>query len=239
MSKLSTALTSSVGKKVLSGLTGVGLVGFIIVHLIGNLLLFMGADSFNNYAHFLETVGHGFLLPVAEIGLVLLFAVHIVSGLVVARDKAAARPTAYAYTANAGHTSKKTWSSRSMIGTGLLLLVFLVIHILQFRATHLGWSFDANEPVFDLFARVQDVFGNFGWAAYYMVMMVLLGVHLRHGFWSMFQSLGLNNLRTQPVLFTLGVVLGGVVAIGFLILPLFIFYQSGFGHGMSAAGGLR
>ena len=125
---------SSVGKKVIMGLTGLALFLFVCVHLIGNLTLFIGPDAFNNYAHFLEHLLHGWLIYAMEIGIVALFLFHVVSAISVAwNDKRAARQVGYRYSQNAGGKSRKTLSSRSMIYTGILLLIFVIAHIWLFK----------------------------------------------------------------------------------------------------------
>ncbi|HEY3997608.1 MAG TPA: succinate dehydrogenase, partial [Candidatus Xenobia bacterium] len=124
---------SSVGKKILTGLTGLGLVLFVIVHLAGNLSFFMGPGAVNSYANMLATIGHGIALPIAEISLIVLFLAHIISGLAVFNDKNKARPVAYQRSASAGGKSRKTVSSQTMIWTGLLLMLFVCIHVAQFR----------------------------------------------------------------------------------------------------------
>jgi succinate dehydrogenase / fumarate reductase cytochrome b subunit len=222
-----------VGKKVISGLTGLGLVLFIVVHLAGNLLLFMGGEPFNSYAHFLETVGHGALLPIAEISLLLLFMLHIGSGFTVFNDKTRARPVGYVKVASAGHTSRRTASSNSMIVSGVLLLFFVVLHILQFRfgpgsgpeVLDEYHTQIAGETVRNLYKLVFSTFHEPTWVVVYVVAMILLGLHLRHGFWSMFQSMGWSNKRILPIIYPAGIVVAIVLAIGFICLPIYIMSQ--------------
>jgi succinate dehydrogenase / fumarate reductase cytochrome b subunit len=125
-----------------------------------------------------------------------------------------------------GAASKQTVSSRTMIVTGLVLLVFLVIHLKQFR---FGPDYHTSLPghlgdVWDLYRIVFETFQQPVWVIFYVVVMVLLGFHLRHGFWSAFQSIGALNPKLRPLAFSLGVVFALIIAVGFLVLPIFVYY---------------
>src|SRR5262249_19555912 len=131
MDKPQLRLSSSVGKKLLNGLTGVLLLGFIVAHLLGNLTIFVGQDALNGYAHLTHSLG--FVLILIELALGAVFLLHAYAGLTVWRDKQRARGTAYTQVASKGGPSRQTLASRSMALTGVVLLVFLVIHLYQFR----------------------------------------------------------------------------------------------------------
>lgn len=227
MSNIVSAAQSSVGKKFITGLTGFALGLFVIMHLTGNLLLLLGHDGrpFNDYAHFLETLGHGFLLPIAEVGLALVFLFHIVTGIQIALRKRQARPVGYYSSADAGHTSSKTASSKTMIWTGLILMVFVVLHVVQFRIANLFNHRMVAPDERDLYSLVYTAFhDSLLWVVLYCSVMLMLGLHLRHGFWSAFQSLGLNNSRWKPFLFSFAVLFAVVMALGFFILPIYIHF---------------
>lgn len=215
---------SSVGRKLLTGVTGISLVGFIIAHLAGNLTLLIGGESFNAYAEALQQLGA--LIYVAEVGLVALFVAHIVPALSVHRQKRRARDEHNTLVVTKGGQSKNTIFSRSMAITGIVLLGFLVIHIIQFRfgpSIAEGYVTIVNgEPARDLYRLVVEVFKNPLWALFYAGCMVLLGFHLRHGFWSAFQSLGLLNPKLRPVAYSAAGVVAVAVAVGFVILPLYL-----------------
>jgi succinate dehydrogenase / fumarate reductase cytochrome b subunit len=218
---------SSIGKKVLSGITGLALCGFIIAHLAGNFLLLVGADPFNEYTRFLTTFAHGFFLPVAEVGLIVVFLTHAGAGIRVALDKRRARPVRNAKTGNAGAPSQKTLASRTMVITGLFLLAFLIVHVWAFRlgpAEAEGYvtTLDGHESR-DLYRLVIETFQDARVVASYTFFMLLLGFHLRHGFWSAFQSLGANNPKYMPLITTIGVVFAIVIAAGFLSIPIYIY----------------
>lgn len=218
---------SSVGKKFITGVTGLALIGFVTVHLIGNLTLFIpdGGHAFNAYAHFLEHAAHGWLIYAFEAGLILIFLAHMISAVTVAwTDKRSARPRGYAMQKNAGGKSRKTLSSTSMILTGLLLIVFVVLHVKMFKyADHPMVTYDGTQMK-DLFAVVVDAFKT-PWITFgYVGVMILLGLHLRHGAWSAFQSLGWSSDRHMPLLQGVSVVLSVAMALGFLVLPLYIYF---------------
>jgi succinate dehydrogenase / fumarate reductase cytochrome b subunit len=221
MDSFGSAAWSSVGKKVITGLTGFLLIGFVIVHLIGNLTLFIGPDAFNHYAHFLETALHGWLIYAFEIGMFLIFVFHIVPAIVVAwTDKRKARREGYKYTRDAGGKSRKTWASRTMIYTGPILLVFVIAHIYLFK---FGNHEIGADGVKNLYKTVVTVFKGIGFTAFTVVAMILLGFHLRHGFWSAFQSLGWANDRYLPVLVRIALVVALVLAVGFIVIPIYLF----------------
>jgi succinate dehydrogenase / fumarate reductase cytochrome b subunit len=217
---------SSVGKKVITGITGLALVGFVIVHLLGNLTLFIGAEAFNSYAYFLEHLLHGWLIIAFEIGLIAVLFFHMLAAVYVAWfDKRRARPQGYAMVRDAGGGSRKTLSSRSMIITGIVLIVFIVIHVKMFKfADHALIPRADGHTMKDLYAVVVEAFKSPLITAGYVAVMILLGFHLRHGAWSAFQSLGWASERALPLLTGAALVVAVLLAVGFLILPLYIFF---------------
>jgi len=218
---------SSIVKKLVTGFTGLALMGFIVAHLAGNLLLLAGAEAFNEYAHFLHTFLHGGFVVVAEVGLVAVFLFHIVSVVRVWLDKRAARPDRYHVVGDAGGPSQKSLASRSMIVTGLVLLVFVVDHVGMFRVYPIepaGYvTIIDGHQARDLHRWVVEWFQIPWVVGAYVAAMLFLGFHLRHGFWSAFQSVGANNRRWMPFLTAAGVVFAVVMAVGFLFLPLYLY----------------
>lgn len=223
MYSLGTAVRSSVGKKLVSGLTGLGLVAFISMHLTGNLLLFVGADAFNRYTYFLEHLGHGFAVYLAEAGLLAFFLLHAVSGLSVWRRKFQARPQGYEVRADAGAPSRKSLSSRSMLLSGLLLLLYVPLHVAHFK---FGGppiiQLDGHEAR-DLYSLVVTEFKRPEMVGLYVAAMLFLGLHLRHGVWSMLQSLGLLNRRLLAPAVALAGIVGILLALGFIAMPLYVY----------------
>ena len=183
---------SSIGKKFATGITGLALVLFLIGHLGGNLTLFFGNNLFNNYAHHLESLG--VLLYIIEFILLAFFIFHIVSTVSVQLEKAKARPQGYDVVASKGGPSRKTVSSRSMIITGLIILAFVFIHVKSFKfgpSIEQGYVTNLHgEQVRDLQRLVIEQFNNPLIAFSYVAVMVFIGFHLRHGFWSAWQSIG-------------------------------------------------
>jgi len=230
MASFGSAAWSSVGKKVITGLTGFLLMGFVIVHLIGNLtLLFPTSGPFNHYAHFLETMLHGWLIYVFEVGLLLMFAFHIIAAVTVAlTDKMAARKVGYKYARNAGGKSRKTLSSRSMIITGIILGVFVISHIWLFKfagGNHHETVTVDGVVMKNLYKTVVGTFKGLPFTVFTVVSMVLLGLHLRHGAWSAFQSLGWANNRYLPLLTRIAAVFAVVMAVGFIAIPVILYFN--------------
>src|SRR5262245_38387578 len=122
---------SSVGMKILIGFTGLGLVLYLIVHIVGNLMVFGGPSFFNRYAYVLESNP---VTPVIEIGLLLILLVHVYKTVTMFLSNQQARPARYAMKTRAGYTSRKSFASSTMIFTGLWLLIFIVIHVKAFRS---------------------------------------------------------------------------------------------------------
>lgn len=225
MASFGSTAWSSVGKKVITGITGLALFAFVIVHLIGNFTLLLGPGAFNGYAHFLESALHGWLIYVFEVGIILFFVFHIAAAFTVAwTDKRAARQTGYKYRKNAGGKSRKTFSSTTMIYTGLLLLVFIVYHIKIFKYGAHDMMMVGGVEMKNLFRTVVLEFKKAWFVVATVVLMVLLGFHLRHGIWSAFQSLGWANDRYLPLLTRIALVFSILLAIGFIVIPVYLFF---------------
>lgn len=244
MTTFTGALRSSLGKKYLMGFTGLVWVGFAIGHLIGNFLLFAGREAFNGYAYFLEHLGHGMLIYVAEAFLALTIMIHVVNGVTVALlDKSAARPIGYQVKGNARGRTQKGLASQSMIFTGLTILGFLVLHLATFKFAYLlenvpDYKFEGTEIVTrDLYSVVVRRFSEGWYVGIYTAVMLLFGMHLKHGVWSAFQSLGLLNKKTTAPMISLAWVLAIVLSLGFLFLPVTVFVMNE--SFASPAGGLH
>lgn len=227
MLTLKQALTSSIGRKFIMGLSGLALVGFIITHLAGNLtLLDPSGQLFNAYVKKLTDLGP--LKIAGEVGLVLLFGIHIVMAFFLKADHRAARTSRYVKHRSKGGPSLWNLASVNMILTGLVLLVFLVIHVKQFTlgpAEAEGYVTIVNGlDARDLHKLVVETFAQPLWVGVYVAVMLMLGLHLRHGFWSAFQSLGAMNPRYTKPVHMLGLLFGIVMAVGFIILPLYIHF---------------
>src|SRR5262245_20585023 len=196
--------------------TGLLLIGFLVVHLAGNLLLFVGPAAFNDYSH---NVVSNPLVYVAEAGLLVLFVGHLVNGVLVTVRNRAARPLGYQVRARARHTSHKSVASSTMIASGVVVLAFVPLHLYTFKfGPHYA---SATEPgVRDLYRLVLEVFRDPLHVAWYVAAMVVIGFHLWHGFGSGFESLGMAY--RQP-LRRFGRLLAVVLAGGFLLIPVAVF----------------
>lgn len=231
MPKVIETLTSPVGRKILTGITGIALTLFILGHLMGNLTLFLGADNFNLYANYLHEMG--WLLYLVEAGLILFFGFHIYMGISIWLRKRKARPEKYEKYETRGGKSKQTFSSRTMIITGLVLLAFTIVHINTFKFGA-GWGGEAEyttvvegQEMRDLSKLVFETFQNEFYVIGYVAVMILLGFHLRHGIWSAFQSLGTINNKLSLMIYTVGGIFAFLIALGFIILPIWIYFTGG------------
>ena len=208
---------SSIGAKILMALTGMALFGFVIAHLLGNLQVFLGQDQYNAYAAALKGLPE--LLWPARLGLLAAVLLHIVSGLRLAALNQAARPVGYAQK----RYTKASFTSRNMTVSGLLLLSFIVYHLLHFtfglthpEAAHLTDA-KGRHDVYSMFIMgFQNVYVSIA----YIVAMVCLGLHLEHGASSMFQSLGLNHPRYNPLLQMIGPVFAVIIVLGNISMPI-------------------
>ena len=200
-----TFLSSPIGKKMGMALTGLILYGFLVGHLLGNLLLLKddGGRSFNAYSDFL--INHPLLIP-AEIFLVVVFALHLFLAISVTRDNRRARPVGYQTTQSAGGRS---FASHTMIYSGVVILVFLVLHLKTFKYG------DKPSGLYDL---VLATFQQTGYLIWYAVAMLVLGFHLWHAFHSAFQTLSIRSDKIK----SLGLVLCLFLALGFGFLPVYV-----------------
>lgn len=214
--------SSPIGKKIITGVTGLGLTVFVLWHMAGNLILFTSPQAYNQLAHFLNSLG--ILLYGFELILLGLVIFHVAIAIAIQLNKQQARPIDYNQFKSAGKPSKQTISSRTMLVSGLVLLVFLVVHLLNFKFGTYYPTIIKGVEMRDLARLVIEKFHNRAYAFSYAGVMVLLGLHLRHGIWSAFQSLGAMNARLSPVIYALGLVFAVAIALGFLVLPLAIYF---------------
>ena len=201
------------------GLTGVALFAYMLLHLAGNALIFAGPEIFNDYSHAL--ISNPLIVPI-EIGLLLIFLIHIYKAITMWTGNQAARPVRYLKKELAGHTSRKTLSSTTMIWSGLFTLVFVVIHVKQFKFG--SWYQITDSTVRDLARTEVEVFQNPLWVAVYVVATLLVGLHLRHGFASAFQSLGLDHPVYTRRLTTLGIVFALLIGVGLAVIPVWVYF---------------
>ena len=223
-------LWSTVGRKILLALAGLGLSVFVVMHLMGNLTLFSPhPEDFNKYAH--KLTSFGILLIFAELGLALVFITHIYLAITSTFKNRKARPTSYKNVKNAGQPSKKSLSSRSMIYTGLIISAFLIFHLATLKfgpGVEEGYvSKVEGKEIRDLHRLVVEKFSDTAHVIGYCAVMLLLGIHLRHGFWSAFQSLGANHPQFTPLIFVVGILFAVFITAGFFALPVYIYFTGG------------
>lgn len=202
-------LGSSVGKKMLMAVTGLGMTGFLAVHLLGNFMAFAGAEAFNGYAAKLHSLQP--YLSVFNIGLATLGLVHIIVGIILFIENLKARPTRYKVFQNPGG---RTIGSNTMPYTGGLILIFVIFHLLKFTFV--------DKSVTPIYQLMATTFADPRWVLMYVAAMVIVAVHISHGFWSLFQTFGLNHPRHMPLIMKLGLVVTLVFGIGFGGLPIYL-----------------
>lgn len=228
---LSRFYSSSIGKKILVALTGAALVIFVLGHMIGNLLIFVGPEAINEYGHLLQTALHGGGVWIARLGLLAAVVVHVISTIHLTKQNRAARVDGYGKVAS--QVSSK--SSRTMIWSGLTILTFIIYHLLHFtaRVFH-GFGGTAYEIQIDghkahnVYKMVID---GFSWAPasiFYLIAMALLSSHLSHGFSSLFQTLGISTDKSEPLFKKAGYAFAGLIFAGNAAIVLSIWL---FGYG--------
>jgi succinate dehydrogenase / fumarate reductase, cytochrome b subunit len=219
MSSRARILSSSVGMKLLIGITGLGLFVYLIVHIAGNLMVFFGPEVFNRYA---TTLSSNPLIPVIEVGLLLIFIIHVYKTVRMFLANQAARPVAYAKKRFAGRPSRKTVASATMIFSGLWLLVFIVIHVRTFR---FGNVYEWPAGGHDLYRLEMETFANPLTVGFYVISMLVVGSHLWHGISSSVQSLGLDHPKVTPGVLVAGKVAAALIAGAFIVIAIWAHFM--------------
>jgi succinate dehydrogenase / fumarate reductase cytochrome b subunit len=221
MSSLLRFFSTSIGTKVLIALTGLGFAGFLLMHLAANLLVLIDPHAFNAYSHALISNP---LVYLAEAGLILLFLTHAYKAAFNALRNRGARGGAYATAGRARHTSRKSLASTTMIVSGLWLLVFTLLHVKTFK---FGPWYETPDGMRDLARLVDEVFRGPASVVFYVLSMGVVGLHLRHGLSSAFQSLGVDHPRCTPIILKAGLALAILTGLGFAVIPVVIFLTGG------------
>lgn len=207
---------SSIGRKQLIALTGLLLCGFLVTHLLGNVLILVGADAFNLYAYKLISLGP--LLYLAEAGLAGIFFLHLGLALKVTLENKAARGQKYYVKNRTGRG--ETIMSATMPYTGLVLLVFVVLHILQFKFGAYYTTTVGGVEMRDLHRLVVEFFQSPLNVAWYVFAMSAAALHTAHGFQSAFQTFGWNHTVWMPKVKSLGIIYAIVVGGGFALITI-------------------
>jgi succinate dehydrogenase / fumarate reductase cytochrome b subunit len=211
MNWLARTFSSSIGKKQIQAVTGLAFCVFVAVHLMGNLTLYAGKESFLSYVDHLHSVEA--LLTLAEFGLIFFAVLHIGMGLYLFLENRRARPVAYAVDKSAGG---RTIGSRTAPYTGGLILVFLIFHLIKFRFV--------DKMTINDFIILSNTFSEFGfWTLFYVAGVIVVAVHVSHGFWSGFQTLGLNHPKYMPLIERVGIIFSLIIGIGFASIPVYLF----------------
>lgn len=228
MGLIKSTFSSSVGKKIIMAVTGLFLCSFLIVHLSGNFLLLKNDNgaAFAQYSEFMKTNP---IILVMEVVLFLGFLFHIGDGIRLSLENKKARPIGYAVNRQSETSS---FFSRTMIWSGSIVLIFLVIHLKTFFVDHkvMGWLGKTHEHT--LFESVVSAFQNPAYTGLYVVAMVLMGFHLNHGFQSAFQTFGLNHKRYTPLIKKTGTLFAIIIPALLAYIPLYFlfFYKAAGGH---------
>ena len=209
MSWLIRTFGSSIGKKLLMAITGLSFIGFLGAHLTGNLTLYMGGATFNRYAEKLHSLGP--ILTVFELGLLALALIHVTTGLILFIQNLKARSVPYENDRSAGG---RTLSSVTMPYTGLIILAFVIFHLINF-------SF-VDKTQRTIFEIVSSAFTNPVYMVVYVLVMIVVALHIRHGFWSAFQTIGANHPKYMPTIMALSVIASLILGFGFGLLPIYL-----------------
>ncbi len=216
-------LTSSLGQKIIMSLTGLFLISFLLVHLVGNLQLLFndGGEAFNVYAKFMTTNP---VIKFTSYGLYTGILLHAIQGIVIWRVNVSKKGSRYAVAAK-----NTSWAARKMGALGTIILVFILIHMYQYwfkmklgLVDHI--MIDGVE-VKNLYALVYATYTNIFYVIFYVVSMIVIGLHLSHGFQSSFQSLGLNHKKYTPLIKILGTAYSVLVPLGFAVIPIVMYLK--------------
>ncbi len=200
---------TSIGKKLLMAVTGLGFIIFLFFHMVGNMTLYVGKDMFESYAAHLHALAP--IVAVVEWGLIFFAVIHISIGMLLFFENLQSRPVRYAVKHRAGG---RTIGSATMGYTGPLILTFVIVHLLNFR------FIDMDQQ--SLFSVVSGVLSRPYYMAFYTIAVILVAIHVRHGFWSLFQTLGANHPKYMPIIQGIGIFFAVLVAAGFGIIPVYI-----------------
>ena len=217
MNRITQFYGTAVGKKFVVAVTGIIMAGFLVMHMIGNFKAFAGQEKLDHYAEYLREIGqdlfgHETVLWIFRFVLLAAVILHIVSIILITKQNRAARPVKY----HVKKTFATTFSARMMIVSGVLLLIFILIHLAQFT---LGWFEPTPFEEGKVYSNISQAFAV-GWiACFYIFMMFIVCMHLYHGIWSFFQTLGLDNPDRNKPLRALAVVVSIALFLGFSAVP--------------------
>ncbi|WP_321480374.1 succinate dehydrogenase cytochrome b subunit [uncultured Bacteroides sp.] len=213
--------SSSIGRKLVMSISGMFLIMFLTLHLAINFTAIISREAYERASHFMsENIFIKMMVPVLALG----FIVHIAMGVILTIQNRKARPTDYTVK---GKHPKVSWASKNMFALGIIILGLLIIHLNHFWAEIQLQEFLGNAKAnpYDL---VVATFSNWWNVSVYVIWILAIGFHVSHGFWSMFQSMGLNNDKWLPRLRTIAIIYSYVITTGYIIIPIYFFL--GFGQ---------
>ncbi len=215
MNRLRRFYSAAAGKKIVMGVTGLIGIGFVILHMAGNLLAFRGPDAINAYAHFLASTGEAlWLLRTVLIVAVIL---HVIAAYQLTMQNRASRPIGYVKR----DPQVSTWAVRTMRLGGVVLLIFIPLHIMHF--TNPGWRPTGEFVKADVYASIVTSFRVWWITLFYVVAMISLGFHLYHGAWSSVRSIGVAQPSERPLHRRIALVIAVAVWLGFTAVPVAVF----------------
>jgi succinate dehydrogenase / fumarate reductase cytochrome b subunit len=216
-------LSSAIGRKQIMGITGLVWSGFVLTHMAGNLLIVAGPDIYNKYGH---AIVSNPLLPIAEILLLVTLIAHVIDAVILTAINKKARPQKYAMQTNGSKAAR--FQSKWMIFHGSLILFFIINHLIMFKyGPGLGEGYTTTidgVQMRDLYRLITEVFKSPGFLIWYAVAMLFVGLHLSHGLYSSFASLGIYHPRLSPLLSKFGYLYALIVALGFIAPPIYVFF---------------
>ncbi|MGY3802725.1 succinate dehydrogenase cytochrome b subunit [Pigmentibacter ruber] len=218
MSANSGFLTSSIGKKYFMALTATVWSLFVMVHMLGNILIFVSAEAYNKYSHALTSNP---VIYLAELFLVLVLLIHAFTGFTLFIRNRSTKPKFYSVTPV--RVKSASISSRTMIYTGTIILAFIIWHLITFKWGEMYFVTYDGIQMRDIYKLVVEKFKDPFYVASYSVIMILIGVHLYHGVQSIFQSLGISHPRYNKFFKYFGYTYAVVVAAGFFSQPIYVF----------------
>lgn len=212
-------LLSTIGRKQMTAVAGIGLALFVLTHVAGNSLMFVGDRAYNMYSHNLISNP---LIYIAEAGLLAIFVLHTIIGIYLTAKNWGARPSRYAVGPSGDKATPLVM--RTMFIQGIVIVVFLVLHLITFKfGPHYTISYDGLE-VRDLFRLLYEVFQSPVYVAWYVVAVSILGFHLSHGVYSSLQTLGVNHPAYNSKIKMISVAYGVLIGIGFAIQPIYMMF---------------
>ncbi|MCX4585454.1 succinate dehydrogenase [Streptomyces sp. NBC_01481] len=207
---------STVGKKTVMAVSGLIMLGYLVAHVMGNLKVFFGAGEFNAYGHWLRTMGEPVLhyswgLWIVRVVLLAAVVGHAVSAYQLSRRDLRARPVQYAH-----KRRRASYATRTMRWGGIIVALFIVWHLLDLTTLTVNENAEPGHPYENVVATFSTWYGN----VIYIVAMLAVGLHVRHGFWSAAQTLGVGNATRDRALKTVANVLALVLTAGFISVPV-------------------